>query len=220
MLLLRAVAGPETGSRDHMPKPSDRPRVSEEEYFRRKEKELVQKLKQKAEAEAHRKGLAEAIGLDNEQILDVLRDMGFDRSTVMLLFLFPLLQVAWSDGEVSEEERELILKAARAHGVGEGSSAHEKLEVLLRTPPTPVLFDRALEVIQDLLRFQKQEARQSTSTKLMDACESVAAASGGFLGLGSKVSARERSSLRRIASAIAGKHVEATADLENRLNER
>ncbi len=191
-------------------------KASEEEYFRKKEQELVEKLKKKAAAEAHRKGLAEAVGLDNKQILDVLQDMGFDRSTVTLLFLFPLLQVAWSDGNVSDEERALILKAARTHGVEEGSAAHKHLDVLLRTPPAPILFDRALTVIQDLLRFQKGEAKQSTSTKLIDACEKVAAASGGFLGLGPKVSAKERSVLRRIASAITEKHAAATASVESR----
>ncbi len=192
-------------------------KASEEEYFRKKEKELLEKLRTKAAAETHRKGLAEAVGLENKQILDILQDMGFDGSTVVLLFLFPLLQVAWSDGEVSDEERALILKAARTHGVEEGSAAHRHLDVLLRTRPAPVLFERALTVIQDLLRFQQVEARQSTSIRLIDACEKVAAASGGFLGLGPKVSAKERSVLRRIASAIAKKHVAATANLESRL---
>jgi len=200
-----------------MPKPSEFTRASEEEYFHRKEKELIERLKKKAAAETHRKGLAEAIGLDNKQILDVLQDMGFDRSTVMLLFLFPLLQVAWSDGEVSEKERVLILRAAQTHGIREESAAYEKLTGLLRTQPAPVFFERALKVIQDLLQFQKGETRQSTSTKLIDACERVAAASGGFLGVGPKVSAKEKTVLRRLASAIGEKHVAAAAMVESRL---
>ncbi len=200
-----------------MPDLSAHAKVSEEEYFRKKEKELIEKLKTKAAAEAHRKGLAEAIGLEDQQILDVLQEMGFDRSTVVLLFLFPLLQVAWSDGEVSEEERALILQAARTHGVEEGSPAFEKLSGLLRTQPASVLFDRALRVIQDLLKFQKVESRQTTGTKLIDACERVAAASGGFLGLGPRVSAKEKEALRRVASAIGEKHASAAARIESRL---
>ena len=200
-----------------MPDLSEHARGTEEEYFRRKEKELIEKLKKKAAAEAHRKGLAEAIGLENQQILDVLAQMGFDRSTVVVLFLFPLLQVAWSDGEVSDEERALILQAARNHGVEEGSAAYEKLVGWLRAQPGPVLFERALTVIQDLLRFQTGETGQSTTTKLIDACERVAAASGGFLGLGSKVSAKEKGVLRRIASTIGEKHSAAAAKVESRL---
>jgi hypothetical protein len=198
-----------------MPDLSKNARGAEEKYFHKKEKELIEKLKKKASAEAHRKGLAEAIGLDNQQILDVLQEMGFDRATVVLLFLFPLLQVAWSDGEVSKEERALLLKAARTHGIDEGSAAHEKLVSLLLTQPAPFLFERALTVIQDLLRFQKGETRQSTSTKLIHACERVAVASGGFLGLGSKVSAKEKAVLRRLASAIVEKHAAAADRVES-----
>ena len=192
-------------------------KASEEDYFRKKEKELIEKLKKKAAAEAHRKGLAEAIGLENQQILDVLEEMGFDRSTVILLFLFPVLQVAWSDGEVSEEERVLILQAARTHGVEEGSPAYERLIGLLRTQPASVLFDRALRVIHDLLQFQKGESRQVTSTELMGVCEKVAAASGGLLGIGPKVSGKEKEALRRVASAVGGKHASAAARIESRL---
>jgi hypothetical protein len=197
-----------------MPNLSEHARASEEAYFRKKEKELIEKLKKKAAAEAHRKGLSEAIGLDNQQILDVLQEMGFDRSTVVLLFLFPLLQVAWSDGEVSAEERILILEAARSHGIAEGSAAYEKLAGLLRTRPDSVFFERALTVIRDLLRFQKGDTRQSTGAKLIDACEKVAAASGGFLGIRSTVSAQERDVLRRLASVIGERHTAAAARVE------
>jgi hypothetical protein len=200
-----------------MPDLSALSKASEEDYFRKKEKELIEKLKRRTAAEANRKGLAEAIGLENQQILNVLEEMGFDRSTVILLFLFPVLQVAWSDGEVSEEERALILQAARSHGVEEGSPAYEKLIGLLRTQPASVVFDRALRVIQDLLQFQKGESRQVTSTKLIDVCEKVAAASGGFLGMGPKVSGKEKEALRRVASAVGGKHASAAANIESRL---
>jgi DnaJ-domain-containing protein 1 len=200
-----------------MPDLSGHSRATEEEYFRRKEKELIEKLKEKAAAEAHRKGLAEAIGLENRQILDVLQEMGFDRSTVTVLFLVPLLQMAWSDGEVSEEERSLILQAARTHSVEEGSPAYQKLLGWLQAKPGPVLFDRALTVIQDLLRFQTGEAREATGTKLIDACEKVAKASGGFLGLGSKISAPEQAVLRRVVSAIGERHGAAAAKIESRL---
>ena len=201
-----------------MPDLSAKSRASENEYFLRKEKELTERLKAKAAAEARRKGLAEAIGLENDQILDVLHDMGFDRSTVVILFLFPLLQVAWTDGEVSDEERELILIAAQTHGINEGDAAHEKLVGYLKNRPEPILFERALTVIKDLLNFQTAASKETTSTKLMDACERIAAASGGFLGVGSKISAKERQVLRRVASAIGGKHSAVAAKLETALN--
>jgi hypothetical protein len=188
---------------------TERSRKSEEDYFRRKEQELIEKLRQKTEAEAHRKGLAEAIGLENEQILDVLREMGFDRATVVVLFLVPLLQVAWSDGSITDRERALILEAAHAHGVKEGTPAHERLNEWLAARPPEQQFERALQVIRDLMVHQSTAARHTTTGKLLDACERIAAASGGFLGLGSKVSAEEAAVMRRVASEIERAHAEA-----------
>jgi len=188
---------------------AERSRKSEEDYFRRKEQELIEKLRRKTEAEAHRKGLAEAIGLENEQILDVLREMGFDRATVVVLFLVPLLQVAWSDGSIADRERALILEAAHAHGVKEGTPAHAKLNEWLAARPTEQPFERALQVIRDLMIYQSTDARQATTGKLIDACERIAAASGGFLGLGSKISAEEAAVMKRVASEIERAHAEA-----------
>ncbi len=185
----------------------------EEEYFRMKEQELVAKLRQKAEAEAHRQGLAEAMGIENEQILEVLRDMGFDRETVVLLFLIPMLQVAWSDGNLSEQERSLILEAGSNYGVKEGQPAYQKLHGWLATKPPKATFERALGVIRDLMAFQSAEQRQASGQKLVDVCERIAAVSGGFLGLGSKVSAEEKAILKRVAAAIETAHAESARKL-------
>ena len=188
---------------------TERSRKSEEDYFRRREQELIDKLRKKTEAEAHRQGLAEAIGLENEQILDVLREMGFDRATVVVLFLIPLIQVAWSDGSISDRERTLILEAAHAHGVKEGTPAHEKLNAWLAARPPEQTSERALHVMRDLMVFQSTDAREATTGRLIDACERIAAASGGFLGLGSKISAEEAAVMKRVASEIERAHAEA-----------
>ncbi len=192
---------------------AERSRKSEEDYFRRKEQELIEKLRKKSETEAHRQGLAEAIGLENEQILDVLHEMGFDRATVVVLFLVPLLHVAWSDGTMSDRERALILEAAHAHGVKEGTPAHEKLNGWLAARPPEETSERAVKVIRDLVVFQSTDARQATTGKLLDACERIAAASGGFLGLGSKISTEEAAVIKRVASEIERAHAEAAKRL-------
>jgi len=188
---------------------AERSRMSEEDYFRRKEQELIDKLRKKTDAETHRKGLAEAVGLENEQIVDVLGEMGFDRATVVVLFLVPLLEVAWSDGSISDRERTLILEAAHAHGVREGTPAHAKLNEWLAAKPPEQLVGRALQVIRDIMAFQSTDARQATAGKLVDACERIAAASGGFLGLASKISPEEAAVMKRVASEIERAHAEA-----------
>lgn len=188
---------------------TERSRKSEEDYFRRKEQELIEKLRKKTEAEAHRKGLADAIGLENQPILDVLREMGFDRATVVVLFLVPLLQVAWSDGSIADRERALLLEAAHAHGVKDGTPAHAQLNAWLVAPPPEHLVRRALQVIRDIMTFQSADARQETTDKLLNACERIAAASGGFLGLGTKISPEEAAVMKRVATEIERAHAEA-----------
>ena len=184
----------------------DRKKALEEEYFRKQEKELIEKLKQRAKAEAERKGLAEAAGVSNEQILASFREMGFDRETVALLHFIPLLEVAWSDEAVSAKERAGILEMARARGITEGSPAHGKLLGWLANRPDSVLFERARTVMHDVLAFMTEDKRQVAARDLVAACEEIAAASGGIFGLGSKMSAEERAAIERVAAEIQKAH--------------
>ena len=193
--------------------PPERNRSPEAEYFYKKEQELIAKLRQKAEAEARKKGIGEAVGVENEQILAVLHEMGYDRETVFLLFLIPLLQVAWSDGKLSEKERALILEVGHTYGVKEGHPAYQKLQGWLNSKPSKETFDRALTVIRAIMSFQTWEQREAAAQKLVDASERIAAASGGFLGLGSKVSAEEKAVLRRVAAAIETAHADTAPKL-------
>ena len=68
----------------------------------------------------------------------------------------------------------------------------------------------ALRVIRELIAFQKPEGREALGHELVDACERVAAASGGFLGIGSKVSAEEKNILKRVAATFESAHSEST----------
>ena len=184
----------------------DRKKALEEEYFRKKEQELIEKLKQRARAEAERQGLAESAGVTNEQILEAFREMGLDRETVALLHFIPLLEVAWSDGSVSARERTGILEMARARGIMDGSPAHRKLLEWLGNSPGSVLFGRARTVMHDLLAFMSEDKRQVASRDLVAACEEIAAASGGILGLGSRTSTEERAVIERVAAEIQKTH--------------
>ena len=132
--------------------------------------------------------------------------MGLDRETVALLHFIPLLEVAWSDGSVSAKERAGILEMARARGIMEGSPAYRKLLGWLGNRPDSVLFGRARTVMRDLLAFMTEDKRQVASRGLVAACEEIAAASGGILGLGSRTSAEERAVIERVATEIQRTH--------------
>ena len=173
-----------------------RGKTLEDEYFHRKEKELIEKLRHKSARAEQLKELSEATGIPNEEILQTLQELGYTRETVALLHLVPLIDVAWADGKVSGAEREMILEAANLRGVENGSLAYQQLEDWLQNRPGEKFFDQTLRVIRHLA--PGDEASGDVLSQAMQ----VASASGGILGFGSKVSAEEQALLQRIAAAL------------------
>ena len=174
----------------------------EEEYFHRKEKELIEKLRKRREAEAQVQELAEASGIPNEDILKTLQELGYTRDTVSLLHLVPLVSVAWADNKVSGPEREMILEAAQVHGIAEDSAAFAQLNDWLTKRPTDEFFDHTLHVIADLAGSEGATERLVDREKLLELSTRVAAAAGGILGLGSKISAEEQALLDRLTTKL------------------
>jgi hypothetical protein len=174
----------------------------EEEYFHRKEKELIEKLRQRREAEAQMKDLAEASGIPNEDVLKTLQELGYTRDTVSLLHLVPLVSVAWADNKVSGPEREMILEAAQLHGVADDSAAYQQLNDWLTDRPSDDFLEQTLRVIADLAGTAAPDAKGIDREKLLELSTRVAAASGGILGLGSKISAEEQALLDRLAKQL------------------
>ena len=138
----------------------------------------------------------------DEEILKAFEEAGYDRETVQILHLVPILQVAWVDGEISKAERAEILKIAAARNVVEGTPVHAKLLSWLDAPPSPQFFERTMEIISRLLELFPEEKRASLQSDVMTASLAVASASGGFLGFGSKVSADEKVPHREVRRGL------------------
>lgn len=183
----------------------DRRRSQEEEYFRKQERELIEKLQQRGREEATRKRLAERSGVADEEILKDLQALGYTPETVMLLHLVPLLQMAWAEGDVSDRERELIIEAARARGIDKDSPADKQLATWLTSRPSNELFDRTLRAIGAILETRPSEERDANQRDLLSRLTAIATASGGILGFG-KVSAQEQQVLARVAQEIERAH--------------
>ncbi len=184
---------------------ADRARGLEEEYFRKREQELIEKLRRRAAAEAELQRLGEQSGVADEEILQDLRDLGYTPETVMLLHLVPLVQMAWAEGGVSDRERALIVEAARARGVEPGSPADRQLAEWLTTRPSERFFERTLRAIRAFLQARPAEEREASRRELLSYSTAIASASGGVLGFGA-VSAEERALLARISSELERAH--------------
>lgn len=181
---------------------ADRGRSLEEEYFRKKDRELVDKMRQAAAAAQARADMGARTGLTDPQLLDELQALGLTPDTVALLPLVPLVQVAWAEGGVTAAERTLIVRLARARGISEGSAADLHLADWLDRRPSEDVFARATRLISAMLASPGQE--RLSADDLVRHCESIATASGGIFGV-HKVSAEERQLLASIADALKGR---------------
>ena len=180
---------------------AERGRSLEEEYFRKKDRELVEKMREAATAAQVRADLGARIGINDPQLLEELQALGFTPDTVALLPIIPVVQVAWAEGGVTPAERSLIVKLARTRGIAEGSAADLQLADWLTRRPAQDVFVRATRLISAMLVAPGQQLR---ADDLVKHCEAIASASGGMFGI-NKVSAEERQLLSSIADALKGR---------------
>jgi hypothetical protein len=183
----------------------DRRRSREEEYFRRQEKELIEKLQQRGREEATRRRMAERTGVADEELLRDLQALGYTPETVMLLHLVPLLQMAWAEGSVSDRERDLIIEAARARGIDKDSPADHQRSAWLASRPSDELFEKTLHAVGTILQARPPEEREASQLDLLSRLTAIASASGGILGFG-KVSPQEAQVLARISEEMERAH--------------
>jgi len=176
---------------------ADRGRSLEEEYFHRKERELIDKMRVRAAADDARRRLGEMAGVADEEVLSDLQALGYTPETVMMLYLVPVIQIAWAEGGVSQKERDLIVKAARSRGITEGTPCDQQLNLWLSTRPSDEMFEKSLRAIRTLLQAQPADARDASEKDLLSLATAIASASGGIVGFGA-VSAEERQMLSHI----------------------
>ncbi len=184
----------------------ERRRGLEEEYFHKKEKELLEKLRLRIQAEAEREQMAEALGVQDTEILSDLQALGYTSDTVALLHMVPLIQVAWADGNVAERERDLILELAGARGLEEGSPAYQQLTDWLTQRPSEEFFQDTLRIVAKLFEALTPEQQAASKRDLVSYSADIASISGGILGLGRKVSREEREVIERIAAELEKAH--------------
>lgn len=179
----------------------DRRRASEDDYFRKKDRELVEKMRAAAAADRAKSELSASTGLSDPALLAELAALGFTPETVSVLPLVPIVEMAWAEGGVTAAERTLLVTLARSRGIAEGSPADRQLSEWLSRQPSPAVFERATRLIRAMLDTGSPAGGTLTADELIKYSENIAAASGGILGLG-KVSADERATLARIVAAL------------------
>ena len=180
----------------------DRGRGLEDEFFRRQDAQLKEKLKQQAQRESAREAMAHATGIKNAAVVDRLIELGIPVATVTALSLVPLVEVAWADGSIDASERGLILERATSAGFGPDSTERALLEDWLTRKPDPKLLTAWTHFVRGLGEQLSPEQRETLKKDLLERARAVGSASGGFLGLGSKVSAGEAKVMEELERAF------------------
>ncbi len=156
----------------------DRERGEEQAYFRKHDAELIARLRQKAKFSEIAHALAEKLQADEPELLERIKKLGVTLDTGSAFILAPLVEVAWVDGEVSDAERDTILRIAKQRGVVPGSSDYSQLLDWLAHRPSDEVFQTALEAIRiGLSVLPPKESEQRIAT-MIKACEEVAQAAG------------------------------------------
>ena len=176
----------------------------EEEFFHRESQRQLENLRQVRIMEQSREELSQASGIQNEVILDRLLELGITAQTVAALAVVPLVEVVWADGHLDEKEKQAFLQAAGQFGLSAGSVNYDLLESWLSKRPDRRLRQSWREYIQGLCEELKPEEREALKSDLLRRARDMAEASGGILGLGSKISKAEMDTLEELADAFPG----------------
>jgi predicted flap endonuclease-1-like 5' DNA nuclease len=184
---------------------AQRGRSLEEDYFRKKDRELVEKMRAAAVTAAAadaRDELRQATGIADPALLQELQDLGFTPDTMALLPLVPAVQTAWAEGGVTEAERHLLVRIARTRGIADGSPADVQLTDWMTRRPDEAVFTRANRLIRALL--DTGSLGDLSAHDVVQQAEQIAAASGGILGIG-KVSGEEKALLAQLNADLSAR---------------
>lgn len=164
----------------------------EEEFFRKENARLAADLRLRRLTEESKSQMRAISGIEDEAVLDKLVDLGIGAETLAAMTLVPLVEVAWADAKMDAKEREAILKGAEAAGVERGTPAFALLEDWLVNRPPPRLLAAWRDYIGALCEEMLPENRKELKREVLARAKAVAEAAGGFLGMGSKMSAEEK----------------------------
>lgn len=167
-------------------------KAHEDDFFIRQNRDLAARLKAKLELNK--------AGVHDEMLVNQLVDSGFDGDTLRVLFFVPLLDVAWVDSAVGDEEKRVLFSLIEARGITKDSKAFNILSGWIQAKPSDSFYLTSKSLVNSLLDALK--ASNHDQEWMVSAATRVAEASGGLFGLGSKVSGEEKKLIERLSSVL------------------
>lgn len=181
---------------------SGRRRDLEEEFFLKRDLELLQALREQTAAKQRKQALADASGIADDDLLDQLAQLDVCGETVAALCLVPLIAVAWADGSIDPKERDAVLAAAEQNAVQREHPGFRLLESWLQRKPDARLLTVWKGYVDTLSQTLDGPAKKALKEDLLGRARAVAEAAGGLLGFGNKVSKSEQAVLDELEQAF------------------
>jgi tellurite resistance protein len=180
----------------------ERRKALENQFFEKENARLLAAFQEHESEDEDRAELASRCGLPSGPLVDKLMDVGVRAESLTALIVLPLVAVAWADSKVTPPERSVVLAKAEEFGIVDGSPAQALLKGWLDRRPPSALLEAWHDYVTALADQLETPDSETLAAHLVDAARSVAAADGGFLGIGPKTSADERAVLAQIARAF------------------
>ncbi|HMG23036.1 MAG TPA: hypothetical protein VK607_16990 [Kofleriaceae bacterium] len=179
----------------------ERGRALENQFYEKENQEKLVAMKHKLDTQQTKDELRRASGMSDDAVLEQLVTLGLRGKTIAALSLVPLIQVAWADGAIQDNERVAILQGAHGKGLEEGTDGYDLLQTWLKRRPGDELFVAWEAYIKALAAQLNDEQNRLLRNQIVGFAKLVATAAGGILGFG-KVSATEEKVLTRIEAAF------------------
>jgi len=167
-------------------------RTMEDLFFFQHEQRMQAARKELEARKETKENLAKVSGIRNDVLLDKLLGLDIRPETLATLFVIPLVEVAWADGEVQEAERAEILRYAEKAGLKNKAINPVVFTAWLKKRPDSALMDAWRHYIQTLCRELNDEERRTLMNDVLTDARAVAEAAGGFLGFGAQSAAEQR----------------------------
>ncbi len=183
---------------------NQRRQALEDAYFAGMDRKLLERMREHLSSEKSREELSQLLHIDDVATLDHLLAQNITARTLGALALVPLVEIAWADGHVHEEERQAILDSARKEGMNPDAPSYALLSAWLEKWPGPGLMQAWKEYIAALRKVLDEEAVEALRSIVIERVEHVARAAGGILGLGNKISRAEKVVLDELKAVFNG----------------
>jgi hypothetical protein len=178
-------------------------RLLEDEFFAKRDALLIKKLQELERMERTRAALSEVSGITNDTVLKHLMELEIHPDLLATLALVPLVEVAWADGSIHEDERKAILEGSTRLGMGPASVDYVLLEEWLKQKPPEKMLTAWVTYIRGLCEVISPAERDEIRTTFLTRAREIADAAGGLLGLTSRISKKEEAMLKQLEAAFA-----------------